>query len=137
MTVFPPGQNVHPGDEVLYQVFLSNEGNVNRSDIPGGPHALCDRLPDGLTPLSPTGVPGLSASGNEVYWDGPIQAGETVTISIRAKVEAGASGLLANFGLLDCAAVGPCLPGTSLCTHDVDKGDANSTTDITVAPDGP
>ncbi|MBK7472497.1 MAG: S8 family serine peptidase [Betaproteobacteria bacterium] len=83
-----------PGGAVVYIVTLTNTGNGVQADNPGDEYV--DVLPGQLT-LTPgatwAGKGTLTTSGNTVRWNGALNVGESVVLTIAATVKPGAAGL--------------------------------------------
>lgn len=87
-----------PGGAVTYTVTLSNAGG-NQGDNPGD--EFVDTLPPQLTLVSATASSGTSVASvgtNSVSWNGAIPAGGSITVTIAATINAGASGPISNQG---------------------------------------
>jgi uncharacterized repeat protein (TIGR01451 family) len=89
----------YPQGWVTYTVVLANSGDAAQSDNPGD--ELVDVLPAELALVSAAATAGTAAvdlAGNTVTWNGSIPASATVTVTIRATVNAGATGVVSNQG---------------------------------------
>jgi uncharacterized repeat protein (TIGR01451 family) len=80
-----------PSGTVTYTVVLGNTGPGVQTDNPGDEYV--DVLPSQLTLVSATATRGTaSTSGNTVRWNGALEAGSSVTLTITATVNAGTVG---------------------------------------------
>lgn len=85
------------GSNVTYTIVLNNSGLLAQGDNPGD--EFVDALPAGLTLVSATASAGtISNAAGVVSWNGGIAAGSSVTITIVANIDAGATGLIVNQG---------------------------------------
>jgi uncharacterized repeat protein (TIGR01451 family) len=88
------------GGTVTYTVVLSNSGTGAQGDNPGD--EFLDTLPAGLTLVSATSTSGTAtAAANVVHWNGTLAAGGSVTITIVATIDAGATGTIVNQGTVN------------------------------------
>lgn len=78
------------GDAITYTFLLENHGPADQADNPGD--EFSDLLPPGLTFVSAAATSGTITPGNPVLWNGAIPAGDTVTITITATIDAGTAG---------------------------------------------
>ena len=81
-----------PGGAVTYTVVLTNSGPGTQGDNPGD--ELTDVLPAELTLVNATATSGTATptvATNTVTWNGSLAAGESVTITIDAVIDAGAA----------------------------------------------
>ena len=83
-----------PGDPVTYTVTLTNTGLGLQADTPGDEYV--DVLPPQLTlaPRSVTATSGvITSSGNTVRWNGALDAGAEVVLTINANLNQGTDGM--------------------------------------------
>jgi uncharacterized repeat protein (TIGR01451 family) len=88
------GGDLASGGTVVYTVTVINNGSGATVDDPDDPE-LTDTLPPELTLVSASVVSGpgsVSTSGNTVRWDGALEPGESVVISIVASIAPGLLG---------------------------------------------
>lgn len=79
------------GATVAYSVLLSNTGPGVQADNSGDEYV--DVLPAQLTLISATATRGTaSMSGNTVRWNGALEAGASVTLTITASINPGTAG---------------------------------------------
>lgn len=83
----PNGGSPEPGETLLYEVVIRNLGCGDQEDNAG--HEFVDTLPAGL---SATGVATATSGtievvGDEIFWDGAIPAGGSVTLTYKAKID--------------------------------------------------
>ncbi|HYC61829.1 MAG TPA: ExeM/NucH family extracellular endonuclease [Thermoanaerobaculia bacterium] len=81
-----------PGSTVTYTIVLSNSGPSTQTNNPGD--ELVDVLPASLTLVSANATSGTAVATvptNTVTWNGAIQAGGTVTITITALIDTDAA----------------------------------------------
>jgi len=84
------------GGTIIYTIVLTNTGGV-QGDNPG--HELLDVLPGEVTLVSATATSGTAVATlgtNTVAWDGSIPAGDGVTITITATINAAAGALVSS-----------------------------------------
>ncbi len=87
--------DLRAGGHATYLITLSNPGDFDLVDEPGD--ELVDPLPDGLTALSATadgGAVTVDPDGRTVRWNGGVQAGGTVAITIETAIALDAEGKL-------------------------------------------
>ncbi|HEX9668330.1 MAG TPA: hypothetical protein VGC93_02490 [Thermoanaerobaculia bacterium] len=97
----PPGLSVFcvgvastqsEGGTATYTFVLLNCGPANQADNPGD--EFTDTLPAGLTLVSAAASSGtVTTLLNTVTWNGGILAGESVTITVEAAIDAGTTGM--------------------------------------------
>lgn len=81
----------NPGATITYNVMLSNTGPGVQADNAGDEYV--DVLPSQLTLVSANATRGTaSTSGNTVRWNGALEAGSSVTLTITATINAGTAG---------------------------------------------
>ena len=81
----------NPGGTVTYSVVLTNTGPGVQADNSGDEYV--DVLPSQLTLVSATATRGTaSMSGNTARWNGALEAGAAVTLTITATINAGTVG---------------------------------------------
>ncbi len=79
------------GSTITYTVTLTNSGGAAEPSVPGV--QFTDVLPAGLTLVSATATaPTVTPAGNTVTWNGGIPANSSVTITIKAMINAGTDG---------------------------------------------
>jgi len=81
------------GGSVVYTIVMSNSGNIASADNAG--NELTDVLPFGLSLISANASSGTAVATlgtNTVTWNGSVPAGGSVTITINALINSGASG---------------------------------------------
>ena len=108
------------GGTVTYTIVLNNSGAGTQGDNPGD--EFVDALPSQLTLVSATASSGTAVANigtNSVSWNGSIAAGGSVTLTITATIDAGASGNISNQGQIFF------------------DNDANGTNNATVTTDDP
>jgi uncharacterized repeat protein (TIGR01451 family) len=122
-----------PGTSVTYTIVLANGMNHAQGDNPG--NEFTDVLPAQLTLVSATASSGTAAATvatNTVTWNGAIPQAGTVTITISATLNAGASGVVSNQGTVAFDADGNGTNESSTTTSAV-NGVAGSPTTFVVA----
>lgn len=84
------GGDVKPDDTIDYTVVITNVGCADQTDNQG--HEFSDSLPAGLyaTGASSASSGTAMVDGDNVYWDGAIPSGGSVTITFVAKVSSDA-----------------------------------------------
>lgn len=88
-----------PGGQIAYTVVITNEGTAAQPDNVGD--EFVDVLPNELILVSAeadSGVALANVGTNTVTWNGAIAAGESVTITIDARVNAGPGQEISNQG---------------------------------------
>jgi uncharacterized repeat protein (TIGR01451 family) len=88
------GGNLQAGGTVQYTVTVTNVGTGATVDDPDEPE-LTDTLPPELTLVSAilaSGPGSVTTSGNTVRWDGALDPGESVVLSITATIAPGITG---------------------------------------------
>ena len=81
------GGDVKPDDTIDYTVVITNDGCADQTDNPG--HEFSDALPAGLyaTGAASASSGKATVEGDDIYWDGAIPSGGSVTITFVAKVD--------------------------------------------------
>jgi len=81
------GGDVKPDDTIDYTVVITNNGCADQTDNPG--HEFSDSLPVGLYATGASSATSGTAAvdGDDIYWDGAIPSGGSVTITFVAKVD--------------------------------------------------
>jgi uncharacterized repeat protein (TIGR01451 family) len=111
-----------PGGSVTYTVVLTNSGSGAQGDNPG--NELTDVLPAGLTLVSATatdGTPVANVATRTVTWNGSIAAGDSVTITIHATIDAN-------------VAAGTTLTNQASFAYDADGNGTNESSGVTDDP---
>jgi len=89
-----------PGGTVTYTITIRNNGNAVHPDNAG--NELVDNFPAALTVQTATATSGTAAfAGNQVTWNGAIDAGATVTVTVTAQIAANAAGPVSNQATLN------------------------------------
>lgn len=92
-----------PGSTITYTIVLTNEGASDQQDNPGD--EFTDVLPADLTLVAADASRGTAVADtatNTVTWSGPVQAGESVTVTITATVNPGTEGeTISNTGTIN------------------------------------
>ena len=80
------GGEVNPDDMIQYTVVITNDGCANQANNPG--HEFADTLPSWLyaTGEVTASLGTATVEGENIYWDGEIPSGGSVTITFVAKV---------------------------------------------------
>lgn len=93
------------GTPVTYSIVLNNAGTGAQGDNAGD--EFVDTLPAGLSLVSASAGSGTATSAaNVVRWNGSIAAGGSVTITIVATIDVGATGVITNQGTINYDADG-------------------------------
>lgn len=91
------------GGAITYTIVLMNNGTSGQLDNPGD--EFVDVLPAGTTLVSASATSGTAVATigtNTVTWNGAIAAGDSVTITIQATIDAGTAGQsLVNVGTIN------------------------------------
>ena len=118
------GGSPEPGETLLYEVVLRNLGCGDQEDNAG--HEFEDTLPEHLAATGVADATSGTASvvGDEIFWDGAIPAGGSVTITYKAKIDPTTEA------------------GTQICNQgvvhwDSDGDGSNETDTVTDDPDTP
>ena len=121
------------GGTVTYTIVLANSGPGIQTDNAGD--ELADTLPAQLTLVSATASSGTAVADigtNTVTWNGAIFSGATVTITITATINAGASGIVSNLGLIRFDNEGDGINHAAVTTDDPAVGGPFDSTDFTI-----
>lgn len=85
------GELTPDGGSVIYSIAPANGGAQAQLDRVG--HELTDVLPSDLTFVPANATAGATSnSGNTVFWNGPIPAGGSATVTINARTNLGTAG---------------------------------------------
>ena len=90
----PDGEELKVGDEIRYEIKITNNGNQAQQDNPG--HEYVNKLPSNGEPIAyeTTCSSGTidyirEKNSGRVVWDGSIPAGETITLRYSVTVDSG------------------------------------------------
>ncbi|HEX8139107.1 MAG TPA: DUF4214 domain-containing protein [Pyrinomonadaceae bacterium] len=123
-----------PGGSVTYNVVLNNTGIRTQGDNPG--NEFVDVLPTGLTLVSASASSGAATANpatNTVTWNGTIESGRSVAITIQATVKTGTAGTtISNQGNISYDADGNGTNESSSLTDDPSVAGGNNQTSFTV-----
>jgi len=80
------GEWYEPGSTVTFEVTIWNYGCDDQGDNSG--HEFLDTLPDGLNATGYATATGgtITVDGDQVFWDGSIPAGGSVTLVFKARI---------------------------------------------------
>jgi len=120
------------GGSIVYTIVVTNAGPGDQGDNPGD--EFTDILPPQLSATSATASSGtIGLAGNTVTWNGAIPAGESVTITINATINAGTGGMVVvNQGEISYDSVGDGSNNATRLTDDPTVGGAEDPTVFTV-----
>jgi uncharacterized repeat protein (TIGR01451 family) len=124
-----------PGNTVTYTVVLTNNGLNTQPDNPGA--EFTDVLPAGLSLVSANASSGMAVSTigtKTVTWDGSIQSGGSVTITIYAAINNGTEGTtISNQGSIAYDADGNGSNESTILTDDPNVAGNNNPTNFMVS----
>ncbi|MEO8135125.1 MAG: S8 family serine peptidase [Betaproteobacteria bacterium] len=129
-----------PGGAVTYTMRLTNTGNAVQADNTGDEYVdiLSSLLT--VTPDTSTATSGaLIVNGNTVRWNGALDAGASVTITVHATINAGTTGMsVSNQGTVSYDAQHRGINDTTVLTDDPTvAGSANPTVFVVGAANEP
>jgi len=124
------------GSNVTYTIVVTNNMGIAQADNAG--NELTDVLPPSLTLVSATATSGTAVANvgtNTVTWNGTIAANGSVTVTVTAQINNGATGAVSNQSSLAFDADGNGTNESTGVTDDPATGTANDATVFTIATD--